>query len=50
VVAFIEGKKSEAATRPRMPFVELKGQYRLEMQAPRRSRDSLVGERIALID
>ena len=41
---------AEAATRPTMRFVELKGQDQLDMQTLHRSRDRLVGERTALIN
>ena len=41
---------AEATTRPTMRFVELKSQDQLDMQTLHRSRDRLVGERIALIN
>ena len=41
---------AQAATRPTMPFVELKNQDQLDMQTLHRSRDRLVGERTALIN
>jgi transposase len=41
---------AEAATRPTMRFVELKGEEQLDMQSLHRSRDRLVGERTALIN
>ena len=41
---------AEAATRPTMRFVELKGEEQLDMQTLHRVRDRLVGERTALIN
>src|ERR671912_803142 len=41
---------AEAATRPTMRFVELKGEEQLDMQSLHRARDRLVGERTALIN
>jgi len=41
---------AEAATRPTMRFVELKGQAQLDMQTLHRARDRLIGERTALIN
>ena len=41
---------AEAATRPTMRFVELKGEEQLDMQTLHRARDRLVGERTALIN
>jgi transposase len=41
---------AQAATRPRMRFVELKSQDQLNLQTLHRSRDHLVGGRTALIN
>ena len=41
---------AEAATRPTMRFVELKGEEALDMQTLHRARERLVGERTALIN
>ncbi len=41
---------AEAATRPTMRFVALKGEEQLDMQSLHRARDRLVGERTALIN
>jgi transposase len=41
---------AEAATRPTMRFVELKGEAQLDMQSLHRARDRLVAERTALIN
>lgn len=41
---------AEAATRPTMRFVELKGQDQLDIQSLHRVRDRLIGERTALIN
>src|SRR3954464_11262466 len=41
---------AEAATRPTMRFVELKGAEQLDMQSLHRVRDRLVGERTALMN
>src|SRR3712207_2313124 len=41
---------AEAATRPTMRFVDLKGEDQLDMQSLHRARDRLVTERTALIN
>jgi len=41
---------AEAATRPTLPFVELKSQEQLDMQALHRIRDQFVGERTSLMN